>query len=495
MNVIKETKSLCPECLQVLDATIFEEDNKVYIEKTCPQHGKFREIYWSDYEQYQRAETLRCDGNGIANPRTETKLGCPLDCGICPEHKSHTGLAIIDITNRCNLKCPVCFANAAAAGYVYEPSKEQIFEMMKNLRNNKPVPPPALQFSGGEPTIRKDLPELIKKAKELGFHHVEVNTNGIRLAQSVDYCRELLEAGASTIYLQFDGLTSDVYKFTRGVDLLDTKMKAIENCREAGLSIVLVVTLVKGVNDGQLGDIIRFAIDNFDIVRCVNVQPVSICGRIPADEREKMRITIPDFMRLVEEQTEGKIKVSDFYPVPTVVPISRAIGALKGKDYVEFTTHPHCGMATYAFVEDDDLIPINRYGNVDKFIKTLEKVYEEAKNGHTKKAKLRLVGALRHIKFGLLQKYLLPILRTGSYESLGDLHRKMLLISSMHFMDPYNFDLERVQRCCIHYAVPDGRIIPFCAMNSIHRPKIEEKLGIPLKDWKKQHKIGIGEVS
>jgi uncharacterized radical SAM superfamily Fe-S cluster-containing enzyme len=494
MQVIKETKSLCPECLQVLDATILEEDNKVYIEKTCPDHGKFREIYWSDYEQYQRAETLRCEGNGLDNPRTETKLGCPLDCGICPEHKSHTGLAIIDITNRCNLKCPVCFANAAAAGYVYEPTKEQIFEMMKNLRNNKPVPPPALQFSGGEPTIRKDLFELVKKAEELGFHHLEVNTNGVRLAQSVDYCRGLLEAGASTIYLQFDGLTSDVYKFTRGADLLETKMKAIQNCREAGLSIVLVVTLVKGVNDHQLGDIIRFAIDNFDIVRCVNVQPVSICGRIPADEREKMRITIPDFMRLVEEQTEGKIKVSDFYPVPTVVPISRAIGALKGKDYVEFTAHPHCGMATYAFVEDGDMIPITRYGNVDKFIKTLEKVYEDASKGKNKKAKLRLIGALRHIKFGLLRKYLLPILRTGSYESLGDLHRKMLLISSMHFMDPYNFDLERVQRCCIHYAVPDGRIIPFCSMNSIHRPKIEEKLGIPLDEWKKKHKIGIGEV-
>jgi len=111
LHVIKETKTICPECLKVLDATIFEEDNKVYIEKECPEHGKFREIYWSDYEQYQRAETLRAEGKGLNNPRTETKQGCPYDCGICPEHKSHTGLAIIDITNRCNLTCPVCFAN------------------------------------------------------------------------------------------------------------------------------------------------------------------------------------------------------------------------------------------------------------------------------------------------------------------------------------------------------------------------------------------------
>jgi len=446
MQVIKETKSLCPECLKVLEATIYEDDNKVYIEKTCDEHGKFTELYWSNYDYYQKAESLRAEGTGLENPRTETKDGCPMDCGICPEHKSHTGLAIIDITNRCNLTCPVCFANAASAGYVYEPTKEQIFEMLENLRQNKPVRPPALQFSGGEPTIRKDLTELIEKAKELGFHHVEVNTNGLRLANDPDFAKQLVDAGLSTIYLQFDGLTSDVYEFTRGVDLLDIKMKAIENCRKAGLSIVLVVTLVKGVNDDQIGDIINFAKDNFDIVRCVNVQPVSICGRIAEDEREKMRITIPDFMDKVEEQTDGAIKADDFYPVPTVVPISRAVAALKGKEYVEFTTHPHCGMATYAFIEDGKMIPINRYANVDKFISTMDKIYYEAKKGNTKKAKVHLLWLLRHIKFGLLRKYLLPIVKSGSYDSLGDLHRKMLLVSSMHFMDPYNFDLERVQR-------------------------------------------------
>lgn len=364
--------------------------------------------------------------------------------------------------------------------------------MLQNLRQNSPVPATALQFSGGEPTIREDLPELIKAAKDFGFRHIEVNTNGIRLAESVEYCKTLDEAGVSTVYLQFDGLTSDVYKFTRGIDLLETKMKAIKNCREAGLeSIVLVVTLVKGVNDGQLGDIIRFAVDNFDVIRCINVQPVSLCGRLPEEKREKMRITIPDFMHLCEEQTGGKVKADDFYPVPTVVPIAQAIGAIKDKRYVEFTAHPHCGMATYLFVENGEITPITRYGNVDKFVKTMEKIYEEAQKGHRTRAKMRLVGALRHVKFGLLRKYLLPVLRTGSYEALGELQRKTILLSSMHFMDPYNFDLERVQRCCIHYAVPDGRIIPFCTMNSLHRPEVEKQLGIPISQWKKRHKQKI----
>ena len=496
MQLIKETKSICPECLQVLEATIFEEDNKVYIKKRCPEHGEFKDMYWSDAEQYQRAEKFRYDGEGLRNPRTKTEKDCPLDCGICPQHKSHTGLAIIDVTNRCNLKCPVCFANAATAGYVYEPSKDQIIAMLQNLRRNEPVPATALQFSGGEPTIRDDLYELIKAAKELGFRHVEVNTNGIRLAHSVEYCRGLLEAGMSTLYLQFDGLTPEVYKFTRGRDLLETKMKAIENCREAGLeSAVLVVTLVKGVNDHQLGDIIRFAVENSDVIRCVNVQPVSLCGRLPEQEREKMRITIPDFMKAVEEQTDGKIKPSDFYPVPTVVPISKAVGALKDKRYVEFTAHPHCGMATYIFIEDEEMVPITRYGNVERFIESMKKVCEEAAKGHKARARMQLLGAVRHMKFSLLRKYLWPILKTGSYESLGDLHRKMLLISSMHFMDPYNFDLERVQRCVIHYAVPDGRIIPFCTMNSIHRAKIEQELSIPLDQWRREHKAEISVVA
>ncbi len=494
MKTIKSTQSICPECLKTLDATIFEKDNKVFIKKKCLEHGSFQELYWSDYDQYMKAEKLRYDGEGLNNPHTKKEKGCPNDCGICTEHKSHTALAIIDITNRCNLTCPVCFANAASAGYVYEPTKKEIVGMLENLRKNDPVPATALQFSGGEPTIRKDLFELIEKAKEIGFRHVEINTNGIRLAQSVDYCKKLKESGVSTVYLQFDGLTSDVYEFIRGIDLLEKKMQAIENCREAGLkSLVLVVTLVKGVNDKQLGDIIRFAAKNFDVIRCINVQPVSLCGRLPQEERDKMRITIPDFTKLVEEQTNGEIKVSDFYPVPTVVPVSKAIGSLKNKRYVEFTAHPHCGLATYLFIDGEKITPITRYANIDKFIKSMKNIYELSEKGSKNKAKLHLLTAARHVKFGFLRKYLLRVLKEGDYKALGDLQRNTILLSSMHFMDPYNFDLERVQRCVIHYAIPDGRIIPFCTMNSIHRPNIESKMGIPLKEWKNRHKVEITE--
>ncbi len=175
--------------------------------------------------------------------------------------------------------------------------------------------------------------------------------------------------------------------------------------------------------------------------------------------------------------------------------MSKAVGALRDKRYVEFTAHPHCGTATYIFIEDGEIVPITRYGNIEKFLKAISRVYEEAAKGRKRRAQIRLIGALRHVKFGLLRKYLLPIIRSGSYEALGDLHRKMLMISSMHFMDPYNFDLERVQRCCIHYVVPEGKIIPFCTMNSIHRPKIEERLGVPLKEWRKKHRAEISAIA
>lgn len=402
------------------------------------------------------------------------------------------------IISNCNLRCPICFANAAAAGYVYEPTFEQIKEMLKNLRANKPTPPPAIQFSGGEPTIRDDLPDIVRAAKEAGFWHVEVNTNGIRLARDIDFIKRLREAGVSTIYLQFDGMTPEPTIKARGADILQLKFKALENCRKAGLtSIVLVVTLVKGVNDGQLGDIIRFAAENKDIVRCVNVQPVSFAGRISQEERERWRITIPDFMKAVEEQTGGQIKASDFYPVPSAVPISRFVSAYIGKEFVNFTCHEHCGAATYVFVEDGFLIPITRFVDIPKLFALLDKYAEQLrKRGFAVKARV-LAKAAREVPGtvdmskapkGLnLPKILMNVLGTGSYKALAEFHERAILIACMHFQDRFNFDLDRIERCGIHYAVPDGRIIPFCTYNSIHRSAVERKFSVPLAEWQRLH--------
>ena len=476
-NFLKDTRSICPECHNVLPARIFERDQMVMMRKSCPIHGDYEDVYWSDLDQWNRVRRYSTVGDGLENPRTTTSRGCPYDCGICPNHKSQTVLSIIDVTNRCNLKCPICFANASAAGYVYQPSFEEICRMIDNLAANKPVSVKALQLSGGEPTLRDDLPEIAKYAHNVGIDHIEVNTNGIRIANDPSFLDKLLESEVSSFYLQFDGITNEPYKVTRGLELLPTKLKALDNLRVRGHdSAILVVTLVRGVNDNQLGGIINFAAKNHDIVRCVNVQPVSITGRIDRDKLADYRITIPDFMRLVEEQTDGQLKRDDFYPVPTVVPFARAVGALKGKRYPEFTMHEHCGMATFVFVDDGKLVPITRYANVDGFMKAMNEVAELALAGRKVRASLKMMESMRHLKVKVLGPLITGVVKEGSYEALGNLMRRIVMVGAMHFMDGYNFDLERVERCGIHYAIPDGRIIPFCTMNTLHRAQIERQL-------------------
>ncbi|ADP77010.1 Radical SAM domain protein [Methanothermus fervidus DSM 2088] len=486
----KKTKSLCPKCLKTIDAEISEEDNRIIITKKCPEHGTFKNTYWSDSKLYEKFEKYEHVGDGIKNPQTNGK-NCPQDCGLCQMHKSHTVLGLIDVTNRCNLRCPTCFANAATSGYLYEPSYEEIRKMLRLLRNNKPVPTPAIQYAGGEPTVRKDILELIKLAREEGFTHVQIATNGLKLGKDPSFPKKLRNAGLNTVYLQFDGVTSDPYITLRGKDLLPIKLDAIENCRKAGLGIVLVPTLVKGVNDHEIGDIIKFAIDNHDVIRGITFQPVSFTGRTHSNDVEEGRITIPDFMKLVEKQTEGMITVDDFYPASSVVPISELIEALEGEAQVKFTCHQHCGAATYIFIDDDEVVPITRFINVDEFFELMYKLKKDIEGkGVRGKAKAigRLAFNLRKImemskvpKSIDMKKLILSIFKERSYEALGDFHYKSLLISCMHFMDPWNFDIERVKRCIIHYATPDGRIIPFCSMNSIHREIIEKKFSKPLK--------------
>jgi len=491
MMVIKKTKSLCPECLSIIDAEVYEDKDKIMIKKECKDHGVFNSTYWGSDEIYKKASESDFKGEGIENPQTSSDDECPLNCGICGEHESQTILGLIDVTNRCNLKCPVCFANAAVSKHLYEPSYEDIRQMLRNLRGNEPVPAPAIQYAGGEPTVRKDIVELIKLAKEEGFTHTQIATNGLRLARNPELAGELKDAGLNTIYLQFDGITEEPYIKIRNKNLLSTKLKAIENCRKVDLGIVLVPTLVKGINDDQIGDIIKFAVDNIDIIRGINFQPVSFAGRTPSNEVEEQRITIPDFEKLVEKQTSNRIKVDDFHPASSVFPVSEFIEAIEGEKQVIFTCHPHCGAATYVFIEDGEIIPVTQFIDVDRFFKLLAKSADDIKDGGiTGKAKTvaratvelpRTIDRSKAPDAVDIKNILISVFKERSYDALGDFHHNSLLIACMHFMDPWNFDQDRVRRCVIHYAVPDGRIIPFCSMNALYREEIEEKFAVPLK--------------
>lgn len=490
MKMKMKTRSLCPQCLEVIDAELYEEEGKILIKKRCEEHGEFDDVIWSDADLYKKFARWHYEGTaGIQI--TDSDKGCLFDCGLCPEHKSSTLLAIIDLTNRCNQRCPICFANAAVSGYLYEPTMEQLEEMMKLLRSEVP-PCPAVQFAGGEPTLRNDFVEIVKMARKLGFPHLQVATNGIAMARSVEFCHDLKEAGLHTVYLQFDGVTEEPYKILRGYSALKTKLKAIENCRRGGIkSVVLVPTLMKGVNDDQIGEMVRFAAKNLDIIRGLNAQPIAFEGRVDESERKKGRITIPDFINLLEEQTGGEIPKESFYPVPFVLPVSYFVEAWKRVPQIEFTVHPHCGAATYVFVERGRFIPITEFMDVEGFIAFSKEAAEEMNKSKIGKIKTLagLIAALR--KFIDKDKapegidsltLLVNILGLGNRDSLAEFHRKTLFIGAMHFQDPYNFDLERVRRCGIHYATPDRRIIPFCSYNAIHRPSVEKAFATPLHE-------------
>jgi uncharacterized radical SAM superfamily Fe-S cluster-containing enzyme len=478
----KTASSLCPVCLKVVQAHIFQEGDKVFMEKQCEVHSNFREIYWSDASLYKKFNNYFRNGHGIVNSTSE-KLGCPLDCGLCKNHLTSTLLGIIDLTSRCNMTCPICFADAGDSHY--EPNLDQIRAMLQNLRAEKPVPCPAVQFSGGEPTLRDDLPQIVAIAKQMGFAQIQIATNGLRLSSDFALCKALERNGLNTVYLQFDGVTPDPYKVLRGRNYLPAKLKTLENlCKARQTSVVLVPTLVKGVNDHQVGDIVRFASTNSKVVKGINFQPVAFAGRIDSDERAKMRITIPDFLSLLEEQTDNQITKEDFYPVPFVVPISQLIAAQFGSFQPIFTVHPCCGAATYVFKLNGELIPINRFIDVEGLLESIRKEVGDF-NGESRLGKLKLNGRILkdlprfvdsdHAPKDLnVTRMLLDVFKSGSKKPMRAFHDNSLFIGVMHFQDAYNMDLDRLQRCGIHYALPDGRIIPFCAYNTIHRQTVEK---------------------
>lgn len=486
-----ETQSLCPECIKIITAEVYEENGKVMIRKTCPDHGEFVDVYWGDVEMFKKAARFAHDGPGIHNPIVK-ETNCPFTCGLCGLHKSQTALLNIVLTNRCDLACWYCFFYARRTGYVYEPSIEQIRQMIRVAKSIKPVATNAVQLTGGEPTLRDDLIEIIKAIKEEGIDHIQLNTNGIRLALEPDFALKVREAGVNTVYLSFDGVDEK----TNPKNHWEIP-KVLENCRKAELGIVLVPTIINTVNDHQLGDIIRFGVDNIDIVRGVNFQPVSLVGSMPKREREKYRITIPDAIKKIEEQTDGEISREDFYPVPSVAPISHFVEALTGEPQYELTTHFACGMATYVFKEKDRLLPITRFVDVEGLFEYLNEKAKDLTNSRIKtiRALKGVIDIRRFVDFEKapkefdISKILFDVLVRHDYTTLGQFHAKALFIGMMHFMDLYNYDIERVKRCEIHYATPDGRIIPFCAFNvlpEIYRDEIHAKFGIPIEEWEKK---------
>ena len=502
----KSTQSICPECLQVIDAQLFEEDGAVYMEKTCAAHGDFRDKIYSDARLYLKMEQWEFgDNRGLENPAIPDATRCPDDCGLCSLHTSHTVLSNVDLTNRCNLTCPVCFANANVAGYVYEPSFEQVTSMLAGLRAQRPVPNRVVQFSGGEPTMYPRFIDVLRKATELGFTHIQAATNGISFA-NLEFAQAAKEAGLHTLYLQFDGLSDDIYLRTRGQRLMETKLAAIENCRKAGLKIVFVPTIVKGVNDHQLGDMVRFAIDNIDCVSGFSFQPVAFTGRINRRDLEAKRFTQSDLAHCISDQTGLTDAYEDWMPLSCTSPFSKLLSAVQKNQRPNLTSHPHCAMGTYLYVDpiSKKAVPITRFFDVGAMLRDIDMLSRKAEGARVKLfSKISAWNSLRrHFKPqfappGLTFERFLHTLQgmtdhsAGRGKGDGTFTYKTLLVAGMHFMDAYNYDINRVKRCVIHYTAPNGLVYPFCTYNSgpCFREKIEKQFSVPLNETPSNHDL------
>ena len=499
LNLIRRTQSICPECNRILPAYIYEKDNKVYYLKVCPEHGETEDLYFGDYEMYRRFSTYWTEGKGTHAPNVNMEFcACPANCGLCTNHMNHTGLANIIVTNRCDLTCWYCFfyvKKGLEGAYVYEPSLEMIRAMVRTLRAERPVPGNSVQLTGGEPTLREDLPEIIRIIKEEGIDHIQLNTNGITIALRPELAKIYREAGCSNLYLSFDGVTPK----TNPKNHWEAPY-TLDACRKAGLGVVLVPTVIKTINDHELGAIIRFAQKNIDIVRAVNFQPVSLTGRLTKTEREKYRITIPDCIHLIEEQTNGEITADSWFPVPTCAPVSHFVEMLTRKPQYELSIHFACGAGTYVFedAETRRLIPITHFVDIKGLIEYLQDKADQIQSGKPRYlAALELATKLS--KFvdkqkqpkGLnFTKLVIAALLKHDYTSIGQFHLKSMFLGMMHFQDKYNQDEERLQRCDIHYLSPDLRIVPFCSWNVIpewYRDRVQKKFGVPVEEWERRH--------
>ncbi|MFQ5879299.1 MAG: radical SAM protein [Dehalococcoidia bacterium] len=436
---LEVTRSVCPVCRKLIDAQISMREGKIYMRKRCADHGWFETLLWSDAKTYVEAVPYNRPGTLPLHFNSEVREGCPYDCGLCPEHKQHTCVGIIEVTGRCNLDCPVCFAGEEHTAVL---SLEEVDAILENLLRCEEWPD-VVQFSGGEPTVHPQIIDMIRLAKEKRVKCVMLNTNGLRLANDRSFVAQLAEL-RPYIYLQFDGLTPQTYQTLRGRNLLDAKLRALDNLEAAGLGAVLVYTVVKGVNDHEIGDVVKFGLQH-PAVRGVSFQPVFHSGRHlpPFDPMD--RITIPDVMRAVEEQTGGIFKREEIIPIPCCFPT--------------------CSAASYALTLDGEVIPLPRLVNVADYMDyfTNRAIPEPSHEVMTALESLwsATVGA------GQAPQHLCTACGIDFNLALEALDKSVFLLLIVAFMDEYNFDLKAAMKCCVHELLPGDRIIPFCVYNTV----------------------------
>ena len=451
------TRSICPICKAVVDAEVNVRDNKVFLRKRCPDHGRFEALVYSDAAMYLDAQRFNKPGTIPLAFQTTEADGCPLDCGLCPEHKQHSCLGIIEVNTGCNLDCPVCFADSGHQPDGFSLTRRQV-ESGLDAFVAAEGRPEVVMFSGGEPTIHPELADFIRLANDKGVGLVTVNTNGIRLAHDPAFAAALAAIEPRPrIYLQFDGLEEATHHTIRGRDLRAAKRSALDRCAEHGLVVILAAAIERGVNEDELGDIVEFGMGH-PAVRGVAFQPVTHSGRHPTFDPLD-RVTNADVIHGLARQRPQWFRASDFVPVPCCFPTCRSI--------------------TYCLVDGADVVPLTRLLDVEDHLDYLT-------NRVMPDPDLRRVleGLWSASAFagspgtdGRLAELDCPACGIDAPAAIDALVEKAFMIVIQDFQDPYTLNVKQLMKCCVTEITPDGRLIPFCAYNSVgYREEVRARL-------------------
>jgi uncharacterized radical SAM superfamily Fe-S cluster-containing enzyme len=440
MPLNKLTRSVCPVCLAVVEAEYIVRDDVVYLVKSCAEHGSFETPVWEGEAGFLAWNEHQNPSQKPHNPARKTLKGCPYDCGICEKHQQASCCVLLELTTRCDLTCPVCFASSGERNEEQvlpgDPPLEEIarwYDML--LERGGPF---NIQLSGGEPTMRDELPEIIRMGRERGFRFFQLNTNGLRIARDRPYLHRLVEAGLNTVFLQFDSLGKESCIALRGRDITVEKKLAIENSAAEKLGVVLVPTVRFGLNDGELWEILEYAASLMPVVRGVHFQPMSFFGRYKGDPVGE-RLTMPALLAMIEKQSGGRIKAVDFRP-----------GGAE---------HPLCSFNAQYRVRDGHWELQRSAGNsgccggAARTSDTAQSVVARQWSA-VKKPPKQNYG--KDFNLAALDEYF-----NLTYKK----QRETLAVSGMDFQDAWNLDLERLSRCYINIVSPEGSLIPFCAYN------------------------------
>ena len=468
------TESLCPQCLALVPAKIIVRGKRVYFRKSCKQCGSREDFVCSDVDYYDRMEfavpSKIPKGYGV-----EPQKGCPYDCGLCTEHEQHTCIALVEVTSSCNLKCPMCFASSGPGGkhLTLDQCKRSIDRIVQ-LEGQAEV----IQLSGGEPTIHPEFEQILDYALSQKVDYVQINSNGLRFAHDPELIEKIAKhRDRVEVFMQFDGLDREVTEKLRGEDILETKLKAIERLGEHDVHITLAVTLQGGVNESQYGDIVKFASER-PWITGINFQPATYSGRHVLPEQLENRITFPDVIKGVAQQTDGMFRERDFLPLPCA--------------------HPNCHQIGLAYRSNGKVVPLTRFfdamehldllangisftrANSREMIEQLmarnscapgssccdsnsETISISANGSNRQPMQAGPIGQLS----GNDQKIASEFLQRAFRDELGA--RDLFRITITSFLDVYNFDLRRLMKCCTHHVLPGGHVIPFCAYNVLYR--------------------------